>query len=113
MRKVLDRAWNELGFETSANLSVAVVGTRKMASLQKQYRGMKEATDVLAFPQQSFNKEEPAFISPAGAPLELGDIVVCYPIALEQAAKLGVLVDERIEELALHGFSNLIGEEEK
>jgi probable rRNA maturation factor len=109
IRTLLEKAWKEYGFSSEARVSIAVVGTRKMAALHKEFKNKEGATDVLAFAQQEFEKKNYGFVSAANEPLELGDVVICYPLALEQAARLGVLVDERIGELVLHGFRNLMG----
>ena len=112
LRAVLASAGGTLGIPGEANVSVAVVGTRKMAQLHERYLKKEGPTDVLAFPQQDSLGGQFGFVSPHDFPLELGDIVVCYPLALLQAAEQGVFVDDRIEALALHGFRNLLGEDE-
>ncbi len=112
LRAVLGRAWEGFQFQTDANLSVAVVGTRKMATLHNHYMGKTGPTDVLAFSQQTFGESDQGFVTHPDAPFELGDIVICYPIALEQAAEENVLLDERVESLAIHGLKNLMGNQE-
>ena len=112
VRGALNSALKNYGINLEANVSVAVVGTRKMAELNKKYLKREGPTDVLAFPQQSNERGDQGFITSDETALELGDIVICYPLALEQAARLGIIVDERVEQLALHGFGNLIGKSE-
>ena len=112
LRAVLSRAWETQGTGGEASVSVAVVGTRKMAALHEEYLGKAEPTDVLAFPQQDSGGDWHGFVIPRDVPLELGDIVICYPLALEQAVDQDVFVDDRIEALANHGFRNLFGMEE-
>ncbi len=109
LRTSLANAWAKYDSNVETNLSVTVVGGRKMAQLNSEYLKGEGAADVLAFPQQGGGSKEVGFVSPKGVPLELGDIVICYPLAREQAARLGVLVDDRIEDLALHGLKNIIG----
>ena len=83
-----------------------------MAGLHKKYLKKDGPTDVLAFPQQSSDERDQGFIFPKDRRLELGDIVICYPLAVDKAVNLGILVDESICQLAIHGLKNLIGEGE-
>jgi probable rRNA maturation factor len=110
LRTTLFNEWDKRAIGVDANLSIAIVGTRKMAELHKKFMKREGATDVLTFPQQSTENGDQGFVTPDETPLELGDIVICYPLALDQAIRLGVLVDERIQELAVHGFGNLMGD---
>jgi len=83
-------------------VSVLIVGSRKMRELSRQWREVEGQSDVLSFPT-----EEPR--GPDGI-LRIGDVVVCYPEAREKAASEGKLVDEKIEELLEHGLRHLLGE---
>lgn len=103
------RAGEAYAFTAQARVSVAVVGARKMAQLHKEYKKKEGATNVLSFSQEGGSRRSISFSAPEELPLELGDIVICYPIAIQEAARLGVVVDERIEQLALHAFENLMG----
>ena len=109
IRSAMIRAWEDYGMNIEASVSLVIVGTRKIAFFNQTYLKREGPTDVLAFPQQSTRGDVRGFITPDEISLELGDVVVCFPLALDQAAKLGILVDERIEQLALHGFRNLMG----
>jgi len=113
LRSAVASAWEKYGVGGEGSVSVAVVGSRKMAELATRYLGKEEATDVLAFPQQEASRDAHGFIAPRDLPLELGDIIICFPLALEQAAEDGVFVDDRIEALALHGLRNLLGMEDE
>ncbi len=86
---------------SEVEISLAVVGERKMRELHKKYLGSEEVTDVLSFPL-----EEAAY--PDGI-LRLGDIVICYPEAINQAREGNRMVDEEMEFLAGHGLNHLLG----
>jgi probable rRNA maturation factor len=105
-------AWKKVGVGGEVNVSVAVVGTRKMAELHRRYLKKEGATDVLAFPQQELGSGEPGFVSSDEAALELGDIVLCYPLIVEEAAREEVFVDDVVEKLVLHGLRHLMGNQE-
>lgn len=113
LRVALQTAWGGSETASTTRVSILVVGTRKMRALCEQYLERSDATQVLTFPQQGTSGNGYGFVSPTEGPLELGDIVLCYPLILDEAAKRGVLVDEVVTERALHGMRQLMGGEEE
>lgn len=96
-------------------LGVNIVGDRKMHELNRKYRGIDSSTDVL-----SFALEDPYLVSMQHIPkigfvaspdkwLRLGDIVISYLQAREDAAMDGISVDEEIRNLVEHGVNHLLG----
>lgn len=83
-------------------VSISVVGTRKIRSLNRDFRQVNEVTDVLSFVQEAPR-------GPDGI-LRLGDIVVCYPVCREEARQEEKMVDEKMGELVEHGLRHLLGE---
>jgi len=92
------------GVKGSAEVSVAVVGDRKMKELNKKYRNLDKTTNVLSF-SQTEGEERPI---PSDI-LILGDVVVSYPRVIMEAAEESVLVDDKINELVEHGVMHLLG----
>ncbi len=98
-------------------VSVSIVGDRKMRQLNTKYRKLGETTDVLSFPlsdpQVTSREDVRVGFSPArSAPddvLRLGDVIVSYPQAVLAAAENNTLVDQKIEELVAHGLNHLLG----
>lgn len=88
-----------------AEVSVAIVGDRKMKELNKKYRNLDKTTNVLSFSQT----EGEAFVLPAEI-LFLGDVIVSYPKVIEEASAENMLVDEKINELVEHGVLHLLGQ---
>lgn len=84
-------------------VSLAVVGARKIRELNRKFRKIDEETDVLAFSQEAGR-------GPDGI-LRLGDIVICYPICREEAREENKLVAEKMNELVEHGLRHLLGED--
>lgn len=89
-------------------VSIAIVGNRQMKKLNKQYRNINTSTDVLSF-SLSEQKDRKAFVVPPDNRLHLGDIVVCYPVAVEEAGEENKMVDDKINELIEHGVLHLLG----
>ena len=85
-------------------VALALVGDRKMRALNRRYRGIDRATDVLAFPA-----DLPLPRSPRGAPRLLGDIVIATGVARRQARAAGEPFETELRRLALHGLLHLLG----
>ena len=77
------------------HVTVAIVGDRRVRTLNHRFRGVDHATDVLSFP--------------AEGPGELGDVVVAAGVARRQAAAAGHRVQTEVKVLALHGLLHLLG----
>ncbi|MCX6794042.1 MAG: rRNA maturation RNase YbeY [Candidatus Gottesmanbacteria bacterium] len=93
-----------------AEVSVSVVGDRRMRELNKKYRNIDKTTDVLSFGLNDPTVEIPAeFVEAPDDVLRLGDIVVSYPQAVDEAREENTLVDEQIVTLVLHGLDHLLG----
>lgn len=89
-------------------LTVMVVGKRKMAQLNKEYMNRTGPTDVLSFPLNDPEDSRPFVDSPDGV-LRLGDIVVCYSVAMDIALKRQLVLDRVIVDLVEHGLKHLLG----
>lgn len=100
VKKVL----KEQGVTGDVEISVAIVGDRKMRSLHKKYKGKDGTTNVLSFSLT----EGQSIVLPTEI-LRLGDVVVSYPQVINEAAKEEVLVDDKIDELVSHGVMHLLG----
>jgi probable rRNA maturation factor len=82
-------------------VSVSVVGDRKIRQLNRQYLKIDEPTDVLSFPLEEPRDREGI--------LRLGDVVVSYPEAQKWAREKNWFVDEAILRLVEHGLLHLLG----
>lgn len=100
-------------------ISLNIVGKRKMKSLNKSYRQIDKPTNVLSFPlkESPSDQQNPpdgpddyqGFVFPPDKFLYLGDIIICYPVARQQAADYNLMVNDWISELAVHGLQHLLG----
>ena len=79
--------------EWSATL--AFVSDNRIRELNRQFRGIDKATDVLSFP--------------ADEPNNLGDVAVSVETAATQAKENALSFDEEIAQLILHGLLHLSG----
>jgi len=76
-------------------VTVAVVPDGRVRRLNRRYRGIDRATDVLSFP--------------AAEPGNLGDIVIALGVARRQAREAGHSLQTELRVLALHGLLHLLG----
>jgi probable rRNA maturation factor len=88
-------------------VSVALVSDARARALNRRYRRLNHATDVLSFPA-----DRGATVPVPGsrrAARFLGDIVIARGVARRQAEALGHGEREEVRVLALHGLLHLLG----
>lgn len=90
-------------------VSVTIVGDRRMRQLNKQYRQLDSTTDVLSFALNDPAEKSDLFVEVPDDVMRLGDIIVSYPQAVEEAAAENKLVDDQVVFLVLHGLNHLLG----
>ncbi len=89
---------------TPVEISVAIVGDRKMRALNLKYRSLDKTTNVLSFPQQEGEK-----VVVPGNYTRLGDIVISYPQVVRESARDEMLIDEKVDQLLQHSMLHLLG----
>ena len=88
----------------NVEVSIAVVGDRKMRDLSKKYKGEDKTRDILSF---ALTEGESSYL-PSDT-LRLGDIVLSYPQVIKQASEDEMMVDDKINQLIEHGLNHLLG----
>jgi probable rRNA maturation factor len=82
-----------------AELSILVVGDRRIRTLNREWRGKDAATDVLSFPLSD----------PPGIGSVLGDVVVSFQTAVRRARAEGRSTPKELERYLAHGILHLLG----
>ena len=100
IKSTLDK--NEIG--GAVEVSLAIVGDRKMRELSKKYKGEDKTRNIL-----SFSQTEGETVLLPGDVLRLGDIVLSYPQVINDAVRDEMLVDDKVDELVEHGLMHLLG----
>ncbi|OIO13795.1 rRNA maturation RNase YbeY [Candidatus Gottesmanbacteria bacterium CG11_big_fil_rev_8_21_14_0_20_37_11] len=108
IRKTIEEILTEKKTKGNFEVSVTVVGDRMMKNLNKKFRNVDDTTDVLSFPLTD-SKAKTSFIDPPDDTLRLGDIVISYPQAIDEAVEENKMVDDKIDELVRHAMMHLIG----
>ena len=101
LASVVARIAAEHGIDDADEVSLMLVSDRRMAALNRLWRGKTGTTDVLSFPSGPH--------PPGGAERSLGDIVISVPRAAEQAREHGHSLPRELRVLAVHGLLHLLG----
>ena len=88
------RALDAIG-KSESSATIAFVSDKRIRELNRQFRGVDKATDVLSFP--------------AGEEFNLGDVAVSVDTAVMQAKENELTLDGEIAQLILHGLLHLSG----
>lgn len=88
--------------DEACELSIVLTDNAAVAALNQQFRQINTATDVLSFPAELPDMFE-------NEPLYLGDLVIAYPYAAEQAAREGHDLQDSLCLLVIHGTLHLLG----
>jgi len=86
--------------ESTSELSIELVGDRRMRTLNRRYRKKDRTTDVLAFAMRESDNPHPAV---------LGDVVISVPTAARHAKEAGHSADHEMAALLVHGVLHLCG----
>jgi probable rRNA maturation factor len=83
-------------------ISILLVGDRRIAALNRKFFNREGPTNVIAFPMQAgpFADLHPDL---------LGDVVISVDTAHREARAAGMDLDERIAQLLVHGVLHLYG----
>jgi probable rRNA maturation factor len=104
----------------SAQMSLLITDDGTIRTLNAQYRGVDEVTDVLSFsaehPGHWEGETEPPediggvdFVMPPGEPSPLGEVIVSYSQAQRQAEERGAPLEHELALLVVHGVLHLTG----
>ncbi len=105
IRDVVTKALRLQGCRTVPDVSIALVDDAYIQTLNREYRGVDQPTDVLAFPMESpvGEEREPA----------LGDIVISVERARDQARQFQHPLHREVALLTVHGLLHLLGYEDE
>ena len=111
IKKAVGEVINEAGFgKMDLEVSVAIVGSRKMQTLVKKYMDDGQDHSVLSFGLEELEERGGGgFVNAPSDTLLLGDIILCWPKVVLEAAKADVMVDEKVAELTSHSTLHLLG----
>ncbi len=104
IKKAISKVLTQHEMKGPAEVSIAIIGDRKMRALSLKYKGEDKTRNVLSFSlSEGESTPEPSEV------LKLGDIVISYPQVIKEASEEEVLVDDKVDELVEHGMLHLLG----
>jgi probable rRNA maturation factor len=102
IKSLVRRAVNEAAAALStrtAELAIVLTHDSAIRLLNREWRGIDAATNVLSFPSDS----------PSGEPPLLGDVVLAYETIAREARTEHKPFAHHVAHLAVHGFLHLLG----
>ncbi len=87
--------------ETGSEVTILLTGDEQLHELNRKFLEVDAPTDVLSFPAD--------YVDPDTDATYLGDILISYPRAQDQAAAGGHPVQEELKLLVVHGMLHLLG----
>ena len=93
-------------------ISVTVTDGEEIRAINREYRDVDSVTDVLSFPQYNDREQVAAEIGAhdaEGFDIPLGDVVLCYDRATEQAKEYGNSNERELTYLFVHSMLHLLG----
>ena len=128
LHEVIEAAAKYLNLPEGIELDLSIVSNEEIQTLNRDYRGLDKPTDVLSFAltevtsefdvdfahldfaeEETEDFDDADFEEEEDLPQHLGDIIISYPRALEQAQDYGHSLDRELAFLAVHGFLHLNG----
>jgi len=102
LKKVISSTIETCGKKKNqTDLTVTITDNEAIQNLNATYRKINAPTDVLSF--------EALEINPENGHLYLGDIVISYPRAMDQAIVADHPIEVELSLLAVHGCLHLLG----
>jgi probable rRNA maturation factor len=93
-----------IGDDADAEVVIRIVDEAESRELNKQYRGIDKATNVLSFPM-----ELPEELAAAVAESMLGDLVICAAVVAREAAEQHKPLPHHWAHMVIHGMLHLQG----
>jgi probable rRNA maturation factor len=115
---VVDRGWVKKmvrqvlkaeGVAPPYEVSLVFTDSETVQRLNRDYRGVDEPTDVLAFYMLPQKEADDSFALPPDGVTRLGEVIISYPQAVEQAKEQGHSTERELALLVIHGILHLLG----
>ena len=110
INKVINECFKNEGMDKlKLYVSITLTVPDVIQELNKKYRNIDKATDVLSFPM--FEKNEIKKLIEGNYEIEdvLGDLVISIPKVKEQAIEYGHSFERELAYMVVHGFFHLMG----
>ena len=114
LRRCIQGALKCQGVTVPCEINLLVTDNQGIQAINKAYRNMDQATDVLSFPMFSLTPGElpedwSAYQDPDTGRVPLGDMCISLERALAQAEEFGHGIKRELGYLAVHSVLHLLG----
>jgi probable rRNA maturation factor len=108
-KKITRQVLKTEGVAPPYEVSLVFTDSETVRQLNRDYRGVDEPTDVLAFHMLPQKKNDSSFALPPDGITRLGEVIISYPQAKEQATEQGHSPEKELALLVIHGTLHLLG----
>jgi len=85
----------------AVEISIVLLGEKRMRRINREYRGEDRPTDVLSFAFSEGKSKFPAQL--------LGEIIICPMVVKKRARERGELFQKGLVRTLIHGFLHILG----
>jgi probable rRNA maturation factor len=100
LRQAAQATLDQQRLKRHVELTIVITGNAQLRSLNRAFRDVDAPTDVLSFATDE---------QPRPDTIYLGDVVISYPKAREQAQAGGHPIEAELQLLVIHGVLHLLG----
>jgi len=104
LKKVIETTLRHLDVKQDCEIGIACVDLDQSHQLNLEYRRKDKPTNVLSFLSEILEE-----ILPMLAARPLGDLVICIPVVLQEAAEQHKVPVEHFTHMLVHGTLHLLG----
>jgi len=108
VRRIAQTVLKAEGVAPPYEVSLVFTDSETVQQLNRDYRGVDEPTDVLAFCMLSQKEVDDSFALPPDEVTRLGEVIISYPQAIEQAREHGHSPERELALLIIHGILHLL-----
>src|SRR4030042_3747452 len=108
VRKIVRQVLKVEGVPSPYEVSLVFTDSDTVQRLNRDYRGVDEPTDVLAFYMLPQKGTASSFALPPDGVTRLGEVIISYPQALAQAKDQGHSLERELALLVIHGNLNFL-----
>ncbi len=104
LKKVVETTLRHIDTQSDCEIGIACVDHAESHKLNLEYRNKDKSTNVLSFPSDLPN--EMAQVLPS---FPIGDLVICIPVVLQEAAEQAKTPLAHFTHMLVHGTLHLMG----
>mgnify|MGYP001134588887 CR=1 FL=1 len=107
-RRIAQTVLKAEGVAPPYEVSLVFTNSEMVQQLNRDYRGLDEPTDVLAFYMLPQKGTDSSFALPPDGITRLGEVIISYPQAIAQAREQGHSPERELTLLVIHGILHLL-----